>query len=532
MTQTTTKDICDYLERSDIPEAFKQIITQLESESQFTITDESGTATVITKQDLETILQEYITRQEDRQIIDFYQYSNLSIAFGKDSKLEELFLSEYTDLNEYKSKLAYQLHSFLFLEIGIDRILNGDFNQFWYWDEKITQALQNAYFFVNDEDQLIDPTIAYDKSIFDLWIKQYKIRWYSEISDKPLPVQNTETEPIVEKSQAVEKFVTNTWKAMKFVANTWVKIGWLLAEKYKQAKYKRDTNKCLESMDECMNKYKNYEWFEPEKLKTQTWEAISHVLNNPKIPDYVKKMFLRDYEEWLKDLKDIKNLDEDIKSHKKVRSKLSLWLWWDEPDGFYANMILSQNFIWWIQLKASIIQALFVDTITVNWKEYPKSAIDEFLKAIWELDEETWHAIKEHYEWIKEDIVTWWWDYSEEYMESHCKENWVNKENTKMYIKLAYGFWHKMTKLINIKKDILDWKWSFFGIWEAAEWKIEDLAWLEKIDTDIDIENQFWEKLENLGLVDLVIALNQLVSMVYVVGDAHWGWQDLYVAYE
>ena len=370
-----TKDICDYLERSDIPEAFKQIITQLEAEDQFAITDEAGTKLVITKQDLETILQEYTTRQEDRQIIDFYQYSNLSIAFGKDSKLEELFLSEYTDLNEYKTKLAYQLNAFLFLEIGIDRVLNSDFTQFWYWDEKINQALQNAYFFVNDETQLIDPTITYDQSIYDLSIKQYKTRWYSEISDKPLQVKNIETKPKEENSQAVEKFVSNTWKAVKFVA-------WFVAAKYKQNKYKRETTKCLETVEECMKNFKQYEWFEPEKIKNQTWEAISFVLTNPKIPDYVKKMFLKDYEYWVKDLKNIKKLDEDIQSHKNVRSKLSLWLWWDEPDGFYANMILSQNFVWEIQLKASIIQAIFVDTITINWREYPKSAINEFLKAL------------------------------------------------------------------------------------------------------------------------------------------------------
>ncbi len=51
MTQINTKDICNYLEKTDIPQAFRQIIIRLESESQFAITDESGTE-AITKQDL------------------------------------------------------------------------------------------------------------------------------------------------------------------------------------------------------------------------------------------------------------------------------------------------------------------------------------------------------------------------------------------------------------------------------------------------------------------------------------------------
>gem|GEM_PF-3157748 len=50
---------------------------------------------------------------------------------------------------------------------------------------------------------------------------------------------------------------------------------------------------------------------------------------------------------------------------------------------------------------------------------------------------------------------------------------------------------------------------------------------MEKIDTDIDIENEFQGKLEKMNLADLVIILNQLAGIAPIYG----GIQDISVAY-
>ena len=250
MTEITTKEIFNYLENTDIIEVYKQIIDQLETAESFVVMEKT-----VSKQDLEQIFQQINTRQDDRPINDLNEYSNIPVIFWKYSQLKQLFIDEYYDLNQEKSKIAYQFHAFLFLEIWIDKILNSDFTQFWYSDEKVNQSLQNAFYFVIDEEKLIDWTLEYDKSVYDLVLRQYEMRWY-----------------VIQK-----------------------------------------TNNHIDQMEKQFEQtqLKNYNL---TKTKKQVWKVISYISENKKIPENVKEYFERDYNETIKQLWELKEIEKLVKS--------------------------------------------------------------------------------------------------------------------------------------------------------------------------------------------------------------------------
>ena len=215
MTETTTKDLLNYLETTDIIEIYKQIINQLETTGSFEFENKT-----VSKQDLEHIFQSIITRQEDRPINDLNEYSNIPVIFGQSGQLKQMLIDEYYDLIQEKSKLAYQFHAFLFLEIWVDKILNNDITQFWYWDEKVNQALQNALYFVNDEEKLIDWTIEYDKSIYKLALKQYEMRWYvvQTTNNNQIEQMNKQIDQTQLKNYDLSKTKKQVWKALSYVS--------------------------------------------------------------------------------------------------------------------------------------------------------------------------------------------------------------------------------------------------------------------------------------------------------------------------
>ena len=197
--------------------------------------------------------------------------------------------------------------------------MNGDNYQFGYWDETINQALQNAFLFVNDEEKLIDRTIKYDKSVYELAIKQYELRWY-----------------VIQKDVISEK-----------------------------------PNSYIEQMNDYLDKTQLIK-YDFTKTKKYVWQAVSYVTDNTKIPEKVKEYFLKDYNESIKQLWKLKNIDKLVKTLKGLRKYMSYWLWWDKPDEYYVKMLVSQQFTHDILIKASVIHACFEDTLNVNGKDYPK----------------------------------------------------------------------------------------------------------------------------------------------------------------
>ncbi len=313
-------------------------------------------------------------------------------------------------------------------------------------------------------------------------------------------------------------------------------------------KYKNKLLNFYKTIELELSKFKNIDGFDPIIVREEAMKSLLFVLTNEKIPEQVKENMLLDFE---KAIEKIKKIDlskiEDLKS---LRAKMSFGLNKKETDGDILQIILWQAFTNEISLKASVIKRCFVDeTVRMGKTEYHKKTLDTLKKEVLELDEEyglnVSSIIKEWIEkWSSMKILDKILEASDlsKGKRHHIRQLFRIEDDTwesnidisiwgKSYNLItllgkynkAFGKfrWWQNNRFTEIKNDILD-EWN-----QWFEGKMENLLWLEKIDTDIDIDNQIQDKIDKMNLADLVIILNQLAGIAPV-----YGWlQDLSVAY-
>lgn len=328
-------------------------------------------------------------------------------------------------------------------------------------------------------------------------------------------------------------------------------------------KYEERFHKCINSMSKKLKRFEHVDWFDIEDSKARLWVSISEVLFNVAIPDNVKQYFLIDFENCLDkiddiEISDIQNLREnrnamlDMIFYKKVEEK---------PDAFYLNMLIWNNFISEIQMKSSVLSRCFIDdSIEIKWKQFHKGDMEKYRSKITDINKKfgiRYEGLKFWNKPVLDEMIVYeskneirFRLYSSlvDYFNlrddiSHLPESPIPAWNivpnipVKMpdgkvvrfneiydqYISVIEDFkLHQSDYYENLKYDIVD-GWS-----QAVEWLLENLSWMEKIDTYPWIENMFSEKLENVSSEDLIILVRQLFGVIPIAWDFVWWLDDLW----
>lgn len=296
------------------------------------------------------------------------------------------------------------------------------------------------------------------------------------------------------------------------------------------------------------------EWVDINQIQKSLFQHIQSVLSSDKIQPDIKNKYLTDITnifDWTKEI-----TMEDVEDLKTVRNTMSFWQWDDnKSDADYLTMILEANFIAPIEWKARVITKCFEDeTMNVEWQEYHKHDMEEFIWRIQALDRMYWLNIYEKYfdasfmqdafntgenkVWLAifDEIIS----NSDESQErkdflsmqfvSNSNEHWefnpytgndsdqlfsisINWQRISLstvqtqYMHAFLEFKHKDTQYNDTKNDIAETGWV-----ESVFWKVEDVLWMEKIDLWID--EAIEESIENMSEKERIILYWRIATII------------------
>ena len=447
----------------------------------------------------------------------------------------------------------------------------SDYNSIFGRERRFVYNLEDAKDIIESVDtkEEIEDLDTKDKSEIitqsDISIWIWKVETAMELSDGIANSQRLKDKLWKLKSDVL----STSEKSRKFLDLVWeIKLHFIRAEKGKWSIEERITVKhMLNNLKSWFMKFEAVQWFDSKAVLENLKLSVKSVIFNPKIPEEVKQKFIKDYNRSLVII-DLIKIPEDIDN---LRERRNAWYHGKldpESDAELLGKIIWNSFVWAIEMKASVIHRCFLDeTIkeeNSEWYEieYHKKSLESFESWVVEVSAKYWIDIKDLQYWSPKKVIDKRIIFTAD--ESQMRYNLYSALED--YFQIDPSLYHDEVDLdLNVVPDVLvslkDWrqvklsevyddfskviedfrinqfdkfsrpKWDILDTWnEAVEWKLEDLTWMEKIESEIDIKNLFGDDFDSMTPNDLIILIHQLITIIPWAWDVYWGWQDLHSA--